>query len=167
MKTAILLNETIDKGVKMSDPLEHFFVALLFIAIIAFAIAVIFFAKWLVLGPWFRKKWNKITGSNKEKVEGVKVVNGEVVVDEEYISDIDKKIAAAETPQELLEAQLLKEKVEKERIRLNDEQKEKENKKLEKQNAKSEKARVRAEMKQQEKEYKEKQKQEKGKKKGK
>lgn len=147
-----VLNSSIPDGV------QHFLVWLLLFCVIALVVAIWIFAKWLTAGPWFKKKWNKLFNKNKETVEGVELVKGEVVVDNNYINELDERIKKAETPQELLELQLMKENHEKERIRLEEEIAQQEKDKLAKVQQKEDKARIKAEMKEKEKEFKAKEK---------
>ncbi len=144
---------------QIPDELNHFLVALLLLIIIFAALGIWLFAKWLTAGPWFKRKYKKIFKKEKDNVEGIEVVEGEIVVDANYINELDEKIKNAETPQELLELQLLKEKHEKEKLRLEQEIADKEAAKLAKLQEKEDKARIKAEMKEKEKEYKEKEKQ--------
>lgn len=145
----------VQTATQMSDSLNEFLVALLLLIIIFVAIAIWLFAKWLTAGPWFKKKFNKMFKRNKDdSSEGINVVKGKVVVDQNYIDEIDEKIKNAETPQELLELQLLKETNEKERIKLEKEIAEKDAEKLAKVEKKQDKARIKSEMKEKQKEFK-------------
>lgn len=93
----------------LSDGLNYFLLFLLFAFIILSIVAVIYFSKWLTLGPKVKNRWAKIIGKNKgpSVVDGVQVKGGEVIVDADYVNDINRKIKEAKTPQELLEYQLL------------------------------------------------------------
>lgn len=144
---------------QISDELNHFLVALLLLLIIFLAIGIWLFAKWLTAGPWFKKKYNKLFKKEKTAAEGIELVKGKVVIDSNYVDELENKIKNAETPQELLELQLLKESHEKEKIRLEKEVADKEIAKLDKLQQKEDKNRIKAEMKQKQKEYKEKEKQ--------
>lgn len=148
---------------KLSDPLNHFLVALLLILIIFAVIAIWIFAKWLTAGPWFKRKFNKLFKKKETGNDGVELVKGEVVVDNQYLISIDEKIKNAETPQELLELQLLKENHLKEKERLEKEIAEKEAEKLAKLQQKEDKSRIKAEMKEKEREFKAKEKERKAK----
>lgn len=144
-------------------PLNHFLVALLLLIIIFVAIGIWIFAKWLTAGPWFKRKFNKLFKRDKETVEGVEIVKGEVVVDANYLEQLDEEIRKAETPQELLELQLRREQHVKEKERLEQELADKEAAKLSKLQAKEDKTRLKAEAKQKEAEYRAKAKEDKAK----
>ncbi len=94
---------------QIPDELNHFLVALLLLIIIFAALGIWLFAKWLTASPWFKRKYKKIFKKEKDNVEGIEVVKGEIVVDANYINELDEKIKNAETPQKLLELQYLKE----------------------------------------------------------
>ena len=89
--------------------------SLFFLLIMGFVIWSWIFAKWLTAGPKFKKKWinfkNKLKKNKREK--GILIEDGEVLIEEKYLIDIDKKIKEAKTPQELLDLQQQKEKLEK------------------------------------------------------
>ncbi len=123
-----------DCSEKISDPLNHFFIALMFIFIIFSIIGVIFFAKWLTLGPKVKSKFSSIFGKNKNSFEknGIKIKGKEVIIDENYISEINEKIKNANTPQELLEYQILLEEHKKQTDDIRKKIKEKEDQKLDK-----------------------------------
>ncbi len=95
-----------------SDGVDYFLLFLMFAFIIGAVIAVIFFAKWLTLGPKVKHKFNQWFGKDKNagNTEGVQVKGGEIIIDAGYVDEINAKIKAAKTPQELLEYQLLLEK---------------------------------------------------------
>ncbi|NQX83247.1 MAG: hypothetical protein HRS50_00840 [Mycoplasmataceae bacterium] len=133
---------------QLDDGLNYFLIFLLFTLIIIRVIIIIFFAKWLTLGPKIMKKWHNIKNRNSEKsFDGVKVKGKQIIVDQEYIVDIEEKIKKAETPQELLEYQILKENHEKQKIKAEKSVKEKEDVKLEKIEAKANRSRINSEAK--------------------
>lgn len=134
---------------ELSDGLNYFLIFFFFAMIIILVFCIIAFAKWLTWGPSWKRKWNKLIGksSSKKGQEGVKVKGKEIIVDESYIIEIDEKIKKAETPQELLEHQISKEKHEKQKIKAENEIQEKENLKLEKLESKDNKKRLKQEAK--------------------
>lgn len=139
---------------------DYLFLTLLFLGIILFIIGIWIFAKWLTTGPKFKRTWAKITGKNKgeKHTDGVIVKKGEIYVEEGYIESIDEDIRRAKTPQELLEAQLRKEKHEQEYVGAKEKIREDEENKLAKIEAKEEKKQARQDAKDLRKELKEKEK---------
>lgn len=135
----------------ISNGLNYFFIFLMFFCLIGFSIFIICFSKWLTMGPKFKAKLHKIKSKlfGKKDFEGVVVKKGEVVVDFDYIKEVEEKIKTANTPQELLELQLVKDGHEKAKISAKEKIKLDEDSKLQKINDKSEKGRIRKEAKEQ------------------
>ncbi len=166
MKLWILSNENlIPTASGLPNWVHYLLLSLLFTLIIGFIIFVIFFAKWLTAGPKLKSKYRRITSkiTGKKTPGKVTVKGGEIVENIDYLNEIDKKIKNADTPQELLELQILKENHEKSKIDAQNKIREKEDSKLEKINKKIEQKRIRKEAQIKSKEIREKEKEQKSK----
>ncbi len=103
-----LLRATIDtRSADIPDGLQYFFLFLLFATIILSVVAVIYFAKWLTLGPKVKKRWNKILRKDKsnDMEHGVQVKGKEVIVDASYEDELRRMIKESDSPQQQLEYQ--------------------------------------------------------------
>ncbi len=91
----------------MSDGLNYFFLFLLFFGIIVSIVVVIYFAKWLTLGPKLKKRWAKITRQDAkvEHEHGVRVKGGAIEIQADYEEELRKKIEESTSPQEKLSHQ--------------------------------------------------------------
>ncbi len=163
MNALTSLRYTVPHESTMPNWANYLLLALLFFGIIILGIAIIMFAKWLTVGPKLKHRSksiaNKITG--KKSDDGISVKGGEVIENQEFLNEINKKIENAETPQELLELQIEKENYEKSKLKAQEEIKAKEEAKLKKINDKEERARISKESKEKSKELREKEKQKK------
>ncbi len=142
---------------EISDGLNYFFLFLLFFGIIFAVVVIIYFAKWLTLGPKVKKRWAKITGKNKGDavVEGVQIKGKEILVDANYEEELKKKIAESHSPQEKLDYQNKLDKHLKQKVKAEEELRKAEEAKLAKIEEKEERARVQKEAKEEAKKYKE------------
>ncbi len=142
---------------EISDGLNYFLVFLLFFLIIVSVVVVIYFAKWLTLGPKVKKRWNRILGrENKNEHEhGVRVKGGQVEIQADYEEELKKKIEESESPQEKLSHQTKLDSHLKQKERAEREIREAEAAKLAKIEAKEERARVQKEAKEEIKKQKE------------
>ncbi len=124
--------------------LNYFFLFLLFFTIIFSVVVIIYFSKWLTLGPKLKRRWKRITRQEKksEVINGVQVRGGEVVIDANYLEALKISINQAGTPQEKLHYQQLIEKHEIEKSKAEKQIKEQEEIKLEKIRLKQEKKRI-------------------------
>lgn len=139
----------------LSDGLNYFLIFLMFFLIIAAVIFFIMFAKWLTVGPKLKKRWNKLFNKVDPNAEnGIKIKGKEVVVDDQYIVEIEKSIAEAKTPQELLEQQIKLENHNKQKLLAEEKIKKDEQEKLEKLESKEERKKLNTEAKQTAKELK-------------
>ncbi|BDU67590.1 MAG: hypothetical protein TYPL_2430 [Candidatus Tyloplasma litorale] len=145
------------KSSSLSDGLNYFLLFALFFLVILFIVVIIYFAKWLTLGPGIKRFWGRITGKNKDKkiIDGVYVKGKEVVVDDNYLNEIDQGIENARTPQELIDYQSKKEKHEKQKELAIAEIRKKEEAKLAKIELKEERIKIAKEAKQHSKKVKE------------
>ncbi len=150
----------------LPDGVNYFLLFLMFTVIIISVVIVIYFAKWLTLGPKVKKRWAKITRKNKgpSKVEGVSTVKGEVVVDANYEKELVRKIEEATSPQEKLDYQVKLESHRKQKALAEDAIKRSEQEKLAKIQEKEERARIKSEAKEEVKRIKQENKKLKGKK---
>ncbi len=142
----------------ISDGWNYFFLFLLFASIIISVVVIIYFAKWLTLGPKFKKKWAKRLGRNKsnDHVHGVQVVKGkEVVIQSDYEEELRKKIEEAHSPQEKLDYQSRLDSHIKQKEKAEREVREAEEAKLAKIEEKAERARIQKEAKEEAKKLKE------------
>lgn len=91
----------------ISDGLNYFFLFLLFGIILVSVILVIYFAKWLTLGPKVKRRWAKITRKHVDNspIDGVKIKGKEIIVDANYEEELRNKIINAHSPQEKLDYQ--------------------------------------------------------------
>ena len=126
---------------KLPDWSNYLLIFLFFTTIIILVFVIIAFAKWLTWGPSWKRKWNNFLSkfSGKKPQDGVIVKGKEIIVDENYITEIEQKIDQAKTPQELLEFQIIKENHEKQKLKAETEIIERENEKIEKLEAKENK----------------------------
>ncbi len=144
----------------MPDWAYYLTLFLFFSMIIGFVIWSWMFAKWLTAGPKIKSRWKKIKNKFKikKREKGIIIENGEVLIEEQYLEKINKKIEEAKNPQELLELQHEKENLEKsaklEKKRIKDIEEEK----LKKIHDKEEKNRIKNESKEISKKLKEKEK---------
>lgn len=142
-------NEYMRVAGELPNGVHYFLIALLFLFVISSVIGIVIFAKWLSWAPKFKNRWNQLIGkatANSGK-DGVKIKGKEIVVDSDYLSEIDEKIKNAKTPQELLEFQILKENHEKEKIVAEAKLKQEEEAKLEKLKIKEDRSRINTEAK--------------------
>ncbi len=88
----------------ISNGLNYFFLFLLFAGIIVGVVIIIYFAKWLTMGPKLKARWARMTGKGKDNgpVDGVQVKGKEILVDANYEEELKKKIQEAHSPQEKL-----------------------------------------------------------------
>lgn len=131
------------------DTVNYILIAFMLLSIIIIVICIIFFAKWLTMGPKLKAKWRKIIGkaSGDKGLDGVKIKGKLVVIQDGYVEEIREKIKNAQTPQELLEYQIQLENHNKQKNISETEIKVKENEKLEKVEAKAESKILKAEAK--------------------
>lgn len=134
-----------------NDFVNYTLIFLLFFFIIIFVIVIIYYAKWLTLGPKLKRRFSKIFGKFKKKksIDGVTVKGKDILIDSNYIEEIELKIKNAETPQELLDLQAQRDKHNKQVEFLEKQIKQKEEQKLEKIKMKEERSRISKEMKEQ------------------
>ncbi len=142
---------------QISDGLNYFLIFLMFAFIISSIVAVIYFSKWLTLGPKVKKRWNKILGKNKEEKnkDGVSIIKGEVVVDANYEKELLKKIEESTSPQQKLDYQVKLEVHQKEKQKAEDKIRQIEEDKLAKIQEKEDRARIKSEAKEEAKKIKE------------
>ncbi len=141
----------------ISDGWNYFFLFLLFAFIIISVVVIIYFAKWLTLGPKFKKKWAKRLGRNKgdNHVHGVQVKGKEVVIQADYEDELREKIANSHSPQEKLDYQSKLDSHIKQKAKAEKEIREAEEAKLAKIEEKAERARIQKEAKDEAKKLKE------------
>ncbi len=137
----------------MSDGLNYFLLFLLFGSIIVSVVVVIYFAKWLTLGPKVKAMFSK--KARNEMVEGVQLKGKEVIVDANYEEELRKKIAESHSPQEKLDYQSKLESHMKQKAKAEAEIKAAEEAKLAKLEEKEERQRIQQEVKEEAKKYKE------------
>ncbi len=142
---------------KLPDGLQYFLLFLLFAFIIVAIIVVIYFSKWLTLGPKVKRRWGRITrkGKSEKVVNGVQVRGGEIVVDANYEQELRNKITNSNSPQEKLDYQVKLEEHLKEKEKAANEIKKAEEAKLAKIQEKEERARITREAKEEAKRLKE------------
>ena len=156
MLETIIENYNILGGGTFPDWAYYLTLFLFFFSIIIFVVWSWFFAKWLTAGPKLKLKFknlkNKLKRSKREK--GILIENGEVLIEEDFLKQIDLKIKEAKNPQDLLEFQQQKENLEKEVKKEKEKIKKIEEEKIEKIKNKEEKARMKEESKEIEKKLK-------------
>lgn len=145
------------------DGLNYFFLFLLFGGVILAVVIVIYFCKWLTMGPKLKKRWAKITRRDRgdSVVEGVQIKGKEVIVDADHETSLQKKIAESESPQEKLAYQAKLDSHKKEKKRAEEQIKADEDARLAKIEEKEERNRIKQEAKDLRKKEKEKGKEEK------
>ncbi len=158
MLTNTIYNQSVETlGTGLPDGLDYFLLFLLFFGVIVGVIVVIYFAKWLTMGPKLKARWAKITGKSKGPavVDGVQVKGKEIIVDANYEENLRKMIEEAHSPQEKLDYQSKLDAHIKQREKVEREIKEAEAAKLAKIQEKEELARIQREAKEEAKKLKE------------
>ncbi len=157
LNNLLKIQDTDTFATQISDGLNYFLIFLMFAFIISSIVAVIYFSKWLTLGPKVKKRWNKILGKNKEEKnkDGVSIVKGEVVVEANYEKELLKKIEESTSPQQKLDYQVKLEVHQKEKQKAEEKIRQIEEEKLAKIQEKEDRARIKAEAKEEAKKIKE------------
>ncbi len=157
LNNLLKIQDTDTFATQISDGLNYFLIFLMFAFIISSIVAVIYFSKWLTLGPKVKKRWNKILGKNKEEKnkDGVSIVKGEVVVDANYEKELLKKIEESTSPQQKLDYQVKLEVHQKEKQKAEEKIRQIEEEKLAKIQEKEDRARIKSEAKEEAKKIKE------------
>ncbi len=157
LNNLLKIQDTDTFATQISDGLNYFLIFLMFAFIISSIVAVIYFSKWLTLGPKVKKRWNKILGKNKEEKnkDGVSIVKGEVVVDANYEKELLKKIEESTSPQQKLDYQVKLEVHQKEKQKAEEKIRQIEEEKLAKIQEKEDRARIKSEAREEAKKIKE------------
>lgn len=141
---------------QLSDGLNYFLLSMLFLGVMFLVVGIWMFAKWLTVGPKLKRRKNKFLNIFKKNksVDGVGIKKGEIIIENDYLDELDKEITNTTNPQELLKLQNKKVAHIKEKEKLERTIKEKEEKKLEKIERKKEMKRIKEDTKQRSKELK-------------
>ncbi len=138
---------------QISDGLNYFLLFLMFASIIISVVVVIYFAKWLTLGPKLKKTFSR--KARNEMEHGVQLKGKEIIVDANYEDELRRLIKESHSPQEKLDYQSKLDQHVKQREKAEAEIKAAEEQKLAKIQEKEERQRIQQEAKEEAKKYKE------------